>query len=240
MDVFENYIKQFDLKNAKIIRKYRHSLRVVHLCEILANELKLEKSNIELIKICGLFHDIARFKQTQIYDSFKDTKTFDHGDEGEKIFLNEIAPLLDLSEDEIILIGKAIRYHNKFSIGSDVNENEKLFCKILRDADKIDILYQISSIPGLLHPNDGEISSENDTDFMKKRSLNYKNVHTSAEENLLLLAFIWDINYDNSLKIIKDNKYYERIEKILNDNKYAKYFELIFQYLKSEVKNDVK
>ena len=237
MDIFENYVKQYDLKNAKIVRKYRQSIRVQHLCELLARNIGFSNEDIKLAKICGLFHDIGRFKQIELYDSFSDKNTFDHGDEGANIFLKQIAPELNLKQNDIDLIYKSIKYHNKFAIGNDVNAKELIFCKLLRDADKIDILYQLSSINGLLHPNDGEISNINDKDFMQKKCLNRKNITTGIEENLTLLAFIWDINFDISKKIIYDNKYYEKIEKILDDNRYDKYFNLIYKSLKEGDKN---
>ena len=50
--------------------------------EYLSNKLNLSKTDKELAKIIGLYHDIGRFEQDKRYDSFNDKKTFDHGDYG--------------------------------------------------------------------------------------------------------------------------------------------------------------
>ena len=43
-------------------------------------------------------------------------------------------------DDELII--KAVRNHNKYKIEEGLNERELLHAKIIRDADKLDIMYE--------------------------------------------------------------------------------------------------
>ena len=229
MKLFKDYIKNFDLDNTMIKRKYHHSFRVQTLSEMIAKSLGFNDRDYYLVSICGLFHDIARFKQAKEYNSFKDSDSFDHGDEGEIIFNEYFANRLNLSDDEINLILKSIRYHNKLAIGNDVNDKELLFCKLVRDADKIDVLYQIANDKSLLEEIDGDINESLHKEFFNKKTLNIKNITNGTEKNLLTLAYYWDINFDLSKKIICENRYYNKIEKLLNDKRYDEYFKLIYR-----------
>ena len=231
MDLFENYVKKYDMNDTMIKRKYHHSFRVQTLCELIAKDLDMDAEDIRIASLCGIFHDIARFKQAKLFHTFNDLNSINHGDEGAIIFQNEFSDKLGLDEEKKQIIIKAIKYHNKINIGDDVNEKEELFCKILRDADKVDVLYLLATDSGLLKKTDGPISEECEHSFMNKQSINIKVIKNGTEKNILSLAFLWDINFDISKKIIKDNKYYQKIEKNLNNEIYNKYFQLIYESL---------
>lgn len=231
MDLFEEYVKNYDFNDSDISYKYKHTLRVQALCKLIAKELGLNKREIEIASLCGLYHDIGRFEQDKRYNSFQDTKTFDHGDFGSEIFSKEFSSKMMLNEEEKQIITKSILYHNKLEIGK-CSDKEALYTKITRDADKLDILYVFANRIKVLAETDGTISDLCHKKFMKHMSLARRDVTNATEENLLILAFTWDINFDVSLKLIKDNSYFEKIEKILNNEIYTQYFEEIRNYLK--------
>ena len=132
------YIKLSD--NCRL--KIDHTLRVVELCEEIAKSLNLSSEEVEVAKMIGLLHDIGRFEQWKRYETFVDSKSIDHADLGVEILTtnNYIRKYYSDNEyDEIVL--NAITFHNKYKLPDDLNEKEELFSKIIRDADKIDILY---------------------------------------------------------------------------------------------------
>ncbi|MBQ6840687.1 MAG: HD domain-containing protein [Bacilli bacterium] len=233
MNLFEEYVKGYDFGNKKIEVKYRHTLRVKVLCELIAKDLGLDKEQIKLASLCGVFHDIARFEQVKRFDSFDDYTTIDHGDLGYEIFLNEFADKLDLSEKDKMIIAKSIKYHNKHKV-ENVNEEELLFTNIVRDADKIDIMYIYANVPGMIADGEGEITDDIREVFYSHKSIERKTADCSRETVVLALAFIWDINFDCSYKIIKENKYYDKIKKILNNSVYDEFFEEINKFLKEK------
>ncbi len=234
MKLFDDYTKQFDFSNEKIELKYHHSYRVQKLCEMIAKNLKMNERDLYLASITGLFHDIARFRQITEYHTFLDSQSFDHGDVGADIFNNEIANQLDLSEEERIIIYKAIKYHNKLAIGNDVNDRELIFCQIVRDADKVDILYLFATNASLPGKTDGEVNSDCHRIFMNKQSISHEYVTNGTEKNVAALASLWDINFPISKQVIKEKKYFQQIEKMLNHEIYNKYFKLIYEDLEVE------
>ena len=232
MKLFDDYVNNYGFDNEKIELKYHHSYRVQSLCEMLAKDLQLSERDVYIASLAGLFHDIARFKQISEYNTFLDMNSFDHGDLGADIFKNEFASQFDLSDEEQMIIYKAIKHHNKLAIGQDVNERELLFCKIVRDADKIDILYLYGSNSHLPGKTDGEVNDECHKSFMDKKSIAHEYVTNGTEKNVAALASYWDLNFALSKKIIRDNEYFQKIEKVLNNDIYTKYFKLIYEDLR--------
>ena len=226
LEVFNEYVSNYDMDNEKIKGKYEHTLRVKSLCEEIAKKLDLSHEQIMLAGACGLYHDIARFEQAKRFDSFDDLKTIDHGDLGYEIFINEIFQSKNI-------ISKSILYHNKLSI-SELTDEEKLFVNITRDADKIDIIYIYSNLPGRMKDDNGAICDNVRNDFMNHKPVNIMYVTNKREKNILRLAFIWDINYNVSYRIIKENKYFEQMEKVLNNSIYNEYFQVIKNFLKEK------
>lgn len=231
MVLFEEYVRGYDFSNDKIARKYSHTLRVKTLCELIAKELGLNNEQIALAGICGLYHDIGRFEQARIYNNFDDLKTIDHGDLGYEIFLKQFVDKLNLSSKDRQVVAKSIKHHNKFLV-ENLTEEELLFTNIVRDADKIDILYQLANVHETINDGEGEISTKIRNGFLERKPLNRKDVTNDKENNILLLAFIWDFNFECAYQIIKDNQYFDKIEKKLNNAVYNEYFAEIKKFLK--------
>ena len=140
---FIKYTENFNTKDENIERKQQHSLRVMKIAEQIATNLKLNEEQIQLATLIGLLHDIGRFKQYTDIGLENNLEGFDHGDYGAKVLFEEgiIRKFIETNKyDEIIK--KSIKNHNKFSIETALTQEELLFAKLIRDADKIDILYE--------------------------------------------------------------------------------------------------
>ena len=138
---FIKYTENYDLRDSNIIRKQLHSIRVMELSEKIAKRLKLSKEKIEIATLIGLLHDIARFEQYTRYHTFKDAESVDHGDLGVEILNKDLHKYIDTDKyDELIKI--AVKNHNKYKIEDGLTQEQELFAKIIRDADKIDIFYE--------------------------------------------------------------------------------------------------
>lgn len=216
---FIKYTNSYDITNSRIKRKVDHSLRVMNHCKTIAKSLSLSKEEIDLAILIGLLHDIARFEQVTIYNTFNDRESFDHGDYGEEILKkdNYIRKFIkDCMYDKIIF--SAIRNHNKYKIEAGLSEKEQLFAKIIRDADKIDILYQGTCITWANSEEiveNGTIIKENIQPFIEKRMIN-RNKDLEKVENpmahlLTIFGFIFDFNFKSSFKILKETDYMNKI-----------------------------
>ena len=214
---FKMYVDAYNIDNEKIKLKYYHSLRVSKLCKDIAISLNLNEEDIKVAELLGLLHDFGRFEQVKIYNTFNDKKSVDHAilgvEELKKFGFDKFI------EDKKIqkLIEIAILNHNKTFIETNLTERETLFCKIIRDADKIDIFYIIQ---------DDEYVPTNDFigDKIFNRIINYQvdfehNINI-LENYVIKIAMIYDINFLWSYKYLYDKNYISNIiDKIISTNK---------------------
>lgn len=224
VDIFEEFIKKFDLNIPDLKRKYDHTYRVVSYAEEIAKSLKLDENEVTRAKVCALFHDLGRFPQFKEYKTFIDKDSFDHGDKSEEI-------LKELNyNDEIVL--KAVKYHNKKDV-PDFGELTNMHCNIVRDADKLDII-------------DMQINELDRYDYEYPEGIidNFKN-HTLLDNGyannyfiylLRMIAFVFDINYKRTIEIIIEKDIINRKLNILRKNKNNKEVDIIEKEIKEYIK----
>ena len=238
MNYFDEYVKKYDMNVEEIDYKYHHSYRVMENMITIAKKLNLNDKDIELAKCIGILHDIGRFEQFSEYHTFKDIQ-MDHGDYGvEVIKRNNILKNFDIDKEDYNVVYTAIKNHNKYSIEKGLNERELLFSKMIRDADKLDIIYVIGDpkMRDFIHEDDSETSESVTKAFYNNTQIKYEDIKTHSDRLLVYLSYPYDVNFDITLKIIKENKYYEKIYNGLKyKDKYTKYFEHIKEYIKERV-----
>lgn len=141
IDEFHKYTDEYDSSDVKIKLKIEHTLRVAAICDEITKDLGLSKEDKDLAFAIGMLHDIARFEQVKRYNTFEDRKSIDHAELGISILFDEdLIKRFDIGEKYYDVIKKAIKYHNKYIIPEGLTDCENMFCKIIRDADKIDII----------------------------------------------------------------------------------------------------
>ena len=164
----------------------------------------------------------------------KDYKSFDHADYAVKLLFEDgLIKEYDIEEEYYEIIKKAIKYHNKYKI-EECDETEEFFTKIIRDADKLDILYAFSS-PRLLElkEDDSEISEDVKKEFFLHEPVKRVNVKTVNDRIIVLLSFAFDLYYNYSRGLILDKGYYDKIfEHIKDKEKFKPYFDEVEHYLK--------
>ncbi len=210
---FMNYVKKYDINNGRIHLKVKHILRVAEVSKIIATKLNLTENQIRLAELIGLFHDIGRFEQVRLYDTFSDKDSgLDHASYSLKVLYEDglIKKFLDTDEYDDI-IKKAVYNHNKIQIDSDVTEDALLFSKIIRDADKTDIYRVLNEDPMIdifwykefenLKINDKAIDM-----FKQEKLLKYKDIKNNADLILVFYGYIFDFNFPYGLEIIRENK----------------------------------
>ncbi len=236
---FDSYASQFikehkddEQGNNGYSLKVEHTKKVIDNIEKLGMALKLDKHQMSIAKAIAIMHDVGRFEQLHITatkygkPSFSD-KIIDHAKLGAEI-ARESGALNGFSDHDKEIIYKAIEYHNLYSLPNDLTEEEKLFCKLIRDADKIDIirtdLENRESQQGnsLLYKQTAGISDDAYSTFMAHKALS--KASTGDEVTLLRMAFIFDLNFNESFKIFKERDYIERLGSYIKD---AKKYEVI-------------
>ncbi len=236
IEKFETYVHEFDLTNFDLERKYRHSYRVMKLVEQLARSLKLSEEDVTLACIIGILHDIGRFEQLKETDSYDDSK-FEHADFGvhylKKSHFLEQCHVPDAWHS---IIFTAIQLHNKYQIPEHLDEKTLLFTKLIRDADKIDILRLALEKN---HESTGEIRKQVIDEFYQKKQIHILPDFSKKEFVLVRLGFFYDLNFRKSFELVKEddflNKYYERLNR---PEELKCYFDFSRDYLEQQLKEE--
>lgn len=211
--ILKKYIEPYDLSNPRIALKASHIFRVAEASKKIAEELKLSEEQIQLAELIGLLHDIGRFEQVRIYDTFNDGKSVDHAELGIQI-LKENNLLKEFCEDEKYheIIINAIHNHNKFKIEEGLDEETLLQSKINRDADKVDIfkILTTENFETLYRKND--ITDEKITPkvmeaFIENKQIERSELQTCMDSWINNISYIFDLYFKPSFKIIKENNY---------------------------------
>ena len=217
---FIKYVNKFDTKNFNIKRKIDHSLRLMVISMKIAESLELDKKEVELATLIGLLHDIGRFEQFTQYGTYNDRKSIDHGELGVEV-LNRDNYIREFIKEDIYdeIIKKSIINHNQFKIEDGLTDKEELSCKIVRDADKLDILYQRTFIifdEEKEEIENAEIYQEDIKPLLEKRPVNrVKDFKQEKRINHVItdLGFVFDMNFKITFKMLKEKDY---INKFLN------------------------
>lgn len=221
---FKKYVKPYDITNEKIALKVAHTYRTADIAEQIAKSITTDEENIQLAWLIGLLHDIGRFEQLRIYDTFNDRISIDHAEFGVKLLFED--ELIERFVDERKydnIIYKSIKNHNKYSIEEGLNEQELLHAKIIRDADKTDIFeVHVKDIEMARHVLFDEetirkefITPEVLEDFLQHKLADNKKVKNEIDHFILEISLIYDYNFQKGLEIIKEKQYIERMFKLL-------------------------
>ena len=233
IEEFNKYANQFDMNNPKISLKYYHTFRVADYAKEIAKSENLNEQDTYIAFLCGLLHDIARFKQATQYNTFYDLKSFDHGDMGYTILKeNDYISKYIQNEESKTIILKAVKNHNKFAIEDGLNDKELFFAKLVRDSDKLDILdKQRNEINDNSTTIDDDVLKAFKEHRLFKRDGTKRNDATQIVQNLCL---VFDLNFERSLEIIKEKGILERKLEVLKENLDVEVIEIINNTLKSE------
>lgn len=238
-DSFDNYFMKYDINDKMIQFKYNHSYRVLHQSDEISFTLNLDEDDNYLACLIGLLHDIGRFEQWTKNKSFDDSK-LDHASVGIKVLFdeNKISEY-KVSKSDYEIIKKSILNHNKFKIDDELTIREKLHCKIIRDADKIDILYSFANENILnIEEDDSSISDNVHDEFFNHKVIDYRYVNTINDRVISFFSTIYDLNYDYSKEYILEKNYLEKIFKKLNNKElFQPYYNEIIKYLKGSDKD---
>lgn len=141
LQAFESYVGNYDRTDEKVRLKIEHTYRVSELCESIACSLKLCSKEADLAWLLGILHDVGRFEQLKNYGTFIDAQSIDHALYGAEILFEQgkIRDYIE-GEQEDALLRTAVACHSAYRLPEDLDERSRMFCQILRDADKIDIL----------------------------------------------------------------------------------------------------
>lgn len=232
LDEFKKYVSAYDLLNAKIKGKFEHSKRVMELSNKYAKLLDFNEEDVELATLIGLLHDIGRFEQLRVYDSFNDATTIDHADYSvEQLFKKNEIKRFTNKEDWYPIIEFAIKNHNKMDIPNIQDERMLKHARLIRDVDKTDIMVAMT---GRVIEDDSRVSKEMLDSFKKHGLIDRKYAKTRNDFIINQYGFAFNIYYDVVLEEYKNNfiKFHESIK---DNEKFMEAYEEVIKYIDERI-----
>ncbi|NLL78588.1 MAG: HD domain-containing protein [Clostridiales bacterium] len=224
--VFYEYTSHYNAADEKVRLKIEHTLRVSRLCGQIAQDIGLEGEEADLAWLLGLLHDVGRFEQLRNYGTFNDMESVNHAAYGADILFQEGKIRDYVSEEtEDTLLEKAIRFHNAYRLPEGLTEREKTFCRIIRDADKIDILranieFPLEEIYNVTTKElrQAVVSQEVLDNFMQERTSLRNGKRTVADSVVNQIAFAFELEYPVSLRLMVQQGYLDKMLQFESDN----------------------
>ena len=229
---FDAYVQTFANKDGKLHSllqlKVDHSKGVGRGALSLAHDLEWSCASRNTAEALGLLHDVGRFSQFSEYKTFSDSSSVDHGEYGGAVVAQ--APWLrSLPSEEQSCILDGIRYHNAKTIPDALAPGSIPFLKLLRDADKLDILKVVlqavedDGFRELLNmlPNvtlDRAPSLEVVNEIITRRGISLQNVRTLGDFLLMQLSWVYDFNYTATFQRFQDRSFLSRLLGQLSGN----------------------
>jgi len=249
---FDDYVAGFycadEFINANLKLKEEHSRRTCEEMLYLAGELDLADNQKRIAEVIALFHDIGRFEQFIRYRTYNDGRSVNHCLLGLEV-LRETKVLEGVERKERELIEKAIEYHGLKELPRNLDGECLLFSKLIRDADKLDVLYVVTDyyrqyrdnpqefMLELEFPDEQGYSAEVVEGILRGRQIDYGELRTLNDAKLLQLGWVYDVNFAATLKRIKRRRFLEMLIDFLPETRdIERVREKIFEYVDSKIK----
>ena len=161
-------------------------------------------------EVCGLFHDIGRFEQWRRFETLVDAQSVDHGDLGAEILSgNDYIQTFSPADTDAII--QAVKYHNKYKAPDALQGRSRILTDIVRDADKIDILYLLSKGELLKKSHNSDMSESVFQRLLNGEGIRPQDIKTKADRVAVYLAFPFDFRYRRSFELVEENDYINKL-----------------------------
>ena len=216
---FLDYASRYNMEDPKIRLKVEHTLRVCELCVKIADSLSLSREDTDIAWLIGLLHDIGRFEQVRIYNTFRDAESVNHAQFSADLLFHEgMIREYVISREYDRSIETAVRCHNMYRLPDTLSDKDRVFCQIIRDADKIDILRvnretpmtQIYNLPEEAFLT-SEISDQVYEDILSHRDVNRAFSRTGIDFLMGHIAFVFGLVYPVSFRLVKEQGYLDQM-----------------------------
>lgn len=242
---FTDYVSMFHYdehqKQQIIDMKIWHTRRVGSEISALGTKLGLNDNELRLAEIIAMLHDVGRFEQYARYHTFVDGRSENHAELGVSILQG--AGILDKCDNATRdLIVRSIRYHNRATLPSEESEECLFFSRLIRDADKLDILKVVTEYYSRVEktrnraieldlPDTPGFSEPVCNDLLNRGIVNIEHVNNLNDFKLLQIGWVFDINFQPTLDAVRERRYLEIIRQVLpQSDRINRVFSIIDHY----------
>lgn len=216
IDLAENHQRVHDVRT--------HSLRVVSHSNLLAKSVLQNEDDMRIAEAVALFHDLGRASLIAKGTASPTNIQRDHA-----LLSVQIIQKMDfysmLPVDTQLIIQKSVENHNKLKLPKLDNEQQTLFARLLRDADKLDIFeasYRFFKEKSGVQPimtfdlvNSPEVSEKIIKSIMSGKTAAIEDMKTMNDYKLLLISMAFDINFKFTFRLISEKQYVQKIYETL-------------------------
>ena len=216
-----------DLRRNALLKR-DHTWRVCALAAGIASSLKMNAGESALALLSCLLHDIGRFEQYASYRTFSDLHSENHSLIALRI-IEKHELLSPLSEADRVLVLRAVELHNVQDIPAGLDCRTLRHVKLVRDADKLDILPLVLDYHATRHiaknpamegklPDTPGFSAE-----VVERILASETVSNGIRRNqndmlLVQMAWLLDLNFPWSYSYAVEQRFAERMRALLPED----------------------
>ncbi len=238
--VFDQYVSAYHVDDPKIRLKIDHTYRVAELCQRIATPAGAD--DLDLAWLCGMLHDIGRFEQVKRYNTFVDAQSVDHAQFGADLLFQE--GLIDrfslsLPSEDLRVLEQAIRCHSAYRLPEGLSDRERIYCSILRDADKVDIFRVNCDTPPeqIYNVTTEALKTSAVSEAVKEcfynRTAVLRSLKVTAIDYLVAhLCLTFELVYPVSREIAREQGYVDRLLAFSSDNPDTQAW---FAYMRSHI-----
>jgi hypothetical protein len=201
-----------------------HSLRVVQNSQVLAKNVMQNDDDKRIAEVIALSHDLGR-----AFLIAKGTVSPSNIQRDHALLSAELIQKMDffkiLSSDTQLIVLKSVEHHNKLKLPKLDNEQQSIFAKLLRDADKLDIFdssYRYFKEKSGVQPimtfdlvNHPDISEKIIKSIMSGKTAAVEDMKTMNDYKLLLISMAFDLNFKATFRLISEKQYIQKIYETL-------------------------
>jgi len=230
---FADYCASFSLPTEvdqrNIVIKQEHTNQVCLNALRIAEDLGLDQEMTRLSEAIALCHDVGRFSQYEQYKTFDDSISVNHAVLGTQVLL-EHNVLRSMRKHDQDIIVRSVTLHNVFTLPGGLDEQSLLFSRLIRDADKLDILRVVieyfqqdkgsraEAVALGLPDRPGEYSPAVLACLVRGEMAKKEALTTLNDFKLLQLAWLYDLNFTCSLRMVVERDYIRRLADMLPRN----------------------
>jgi hypothetical protein len=222
---FADYVGGFYTADPELRRvarmKERHTARVCMVVRRLGGTLNLQPRELVLAESMALLHDVGRFPQYATYRTFRDPDSENHALLGLRV-IGRHRLLSGFNPAERRHIARAVAFHNAAHL-PDLPDPQSLgYLKLLRDADKLDILkvmighYGKRRLKGQVVDEFGVSAaagcSGSVMDALRAgRVVPFADTRSVDDVRLLYISWVFDLNFKASFREVRRGGYLARL-----------------------------
>lgn len=207
--------------------KIRHTDEVLRLATEICRQESLPERVALAARLAAILHDVGRFPQYRQFRSFRDRDTANHAALSIRHLLRE-KMLAGVPRDIRKLVLGAVFLHNVRLVPADLPADLLATVRVLRDADKLDILRVMVvhfAQPDPAHPevaldarpSPDQYSAQVYDAVLRREVSDYRHIIWHNDFKLMCLGWMYDLNHRASLRLLRDMGQFHRVFSLLPD-----------------------